>query len=89
MDSILDTQPSLSKKGLDAPRDSSTSKEEHDVTEKELEPVSYFDVTLENERDLVTQVLSVDDDTSLNPYTFRAFFLGFGLSALGGALGKY
>jgi hypothetical protein len=87
MDSIL---ASLSTQTLDAP--DSTSKEEHDVCEKELEPqvsYSYPDFTIQNERDLATRVFSVDDDPSMNPYTFRAFFLGFGLSVFGGALGNY
>jgi hypothetical protein len=40
-----------------------------------------------NERDIVTQVISVHDDPSLNPWTFRSFFIGIGLSAFGGILG--
>ncbi|KAG1891164.1 OPT oligopeptide transporter protein-domain-containing protein [Suillus subluteus] len=31
---------------------------------------------LQNERDIATHVISVDDDPSLNPWTFRAFFIG-------------
>ena len=31
---------------------------------------------VETAKDLVTQVIHVDDDPSLNPYTFRLFFLG-------------
>lgn len=31
---------------------------------------------VESAKDLVTQVLHVEDDPSLNPYTFRVFFLG-------------
>ena len=29
-----------------------------------------------NANDLITQVIHVDDDPTLNPYTFRMFFLG-------------
>jgi len=43
---------------------------------------------LSNERDIATHVISVDDDPTLNPWTFRAFFIGIGLSAFGGVLGE-
>lgn len=43
---------------------------------------------LDNERDLVTHVISVHDDPTLNPWTVRAFVVGLGLSAFGGVLGK-
>jgi len=46
-------------------------------------------VVLSDERDIATHVISVDDDTTLNPWTFRAFFLGIGLSTFGGVLGKF
>jgi hypothetical protein len=44
---------------------------------------------LQNERDIVTYVISVEDDPSLNPWTFRSFFIGIGLSIFGGILGKH
>lgn len=47
------------------------------------------DVVLDSEREIATRVISVDDDPSLNPWTFRAFFLGLGLSAFGGSLGTF
>ena len=47
------------------------------------------DVVLHTEREIATHVISVDDDPSLNPWTFRAFFLGLGLSAFGGSLGMF
>jgi hypothetical protein len=31
-------------------------------------------------KDLVSQVLALDDDPTLNPWTFRMWFLGTGLS---------
>ena len=40
-------------------------------------------------RELVTHVISVEDDPSLNPWTFRSFFIGLGLSTFGGVLGEY
>ena len=47
------------------------------------------DIVLHSEREIATHVISVDDDPSLNPWTFRAFFLGLGLSAFGGSLGEF
>ncbi|KAG9318820.1 OPT oligopeptide transporter protein-domain-containing protein [Chiua virens] len=46
------------------------------------------DIVLHSERDIATHVISVDDDPSLNPWTFRSFFLGLGLSAFGGSLAE-
>ena len=43
---------------------------------------------LDSERDIATNIIIVRDDSSLNPWTLRAFVLGFGLSAFGGVLGK-
>ncbi|KAG2138132.1 OPT oligopeptide transporter protein-domain-containing protein [Suillus cothurnatus] len=43
---------------------------------------------LSDERDIATNVISVDDDASLNPWTIRAFFIGLGLSAFGGVLAE-
>ncbi|KAG2036131.1 OPT oligopeptide transporter protein-domain-containing protein [Suillus americanus] len=43
---------------------------------------------LSNERDIATHVISVDDDPSLNPWTFRALFIGLGLSTFGGVLAE-
>ncbi|KAG1858150.1 OPT oligopeptide transporter protein-domain-containing protein [Suillus subluteus] len=43
---------------------------------------------LSNERDIATHIISVDDDSSLNPWTFRAFFIGLGLSTFGGVLAE-
>jgi len=53
------------------------------------DPDDASDVVLHSERDIATHVISVDDDPSLNPWTFRAFFLGLGLSAFGGSLGTF
>ncbi|KAI0256212.1 OPT oligopeptide transporter [Lactifluus subvellereus] len=68
-----------------------------DTSEKDL-PVSIPDVesttgndataVLRNERDIVTHIISVEDDPSLNPWTFRSFFIGIGLSAFGGVLAE-
>jgi hypothetical protein len=45
------------------------------------------DVILHDEREIATHVISIDDDPSLSPWTFRSFFIGLGLSAFGGSLG--
>jgi len=43
---------------------------------------------LQDAHDIVTHIISVSDDPSLSPWTFRAFFLGLGLSCFGGVLGE-
>jgi hypothetical protein len=40
----------------------------------------------ETARDFVTEIIHAEDDPSLNPWTFRTWFLGFGLSAFGSVL---
>ena len=58
-------------------------------TDVESQPTTGTDaVVLRNERDIVTHVISVHDDPSLNPWTFRSFLIGIGLSAFGGVLGE-
>lgn len=52
-------------------------------------PYEASETVLHSEREIATHVISVDDDPSLNPWTFRAFFLGLGLSAFGGSLGTF
>jgi OPT oligopeptide transporter protein len=41
---------------------------------------------LRNPRDLVTEVLSLEDDPTLNPWTFRMWFIGIGISVFGGTV---
>ena len=43
---------------------------------------------LDSERDIATNIIAIHDDPNLNPWTLRAFVIGFGLSAFGGVLGK-
>ncbi|CZR52285.1 related to peptide transporter [Phialocephala subalpina] len=40
-------------------------------------------IHLDTAEDLVTQIIHVDDDPTLNPWTFRTFFIGLGLSCFG------
>jgi hypothetical protein len=35
-------------------------------------------------RDLVTEVLRVEDDPTVSPWTFRMWFIGIGMSVFGG-----
>ncbi|KAG6821323.1 hypothetical protein H0H93_000184 [Arthromyces matolae] len=58
-----------------------------DVESVEFEDSHASEFVLENERDIATRVISVEDDPSLNPWTIRAFVIGIGLSAFGGVLG--
>jgi hypothetical protein len=44
---------------------------------------------LESEQDFATQIISVHDDPTLNPWTVRAFIIGLGLSVFGGVLGTF
>ncbi|KAG8217851.1 OPT oligopeptide transporter [Butyriboletus roseoflavus] len=46
------------------------------------------DIIFHTEREIATHVISVNDDPTLNPWTFRAFFLGLSLSAFGGSLAE-
>ena len=57
----------------------------HPTHENDESPPNYEDAgdgfakvtePVETAKDLVTQVLHIDDDPSLSPYTFRVFFLG-------------
>ncbi|KAI8648228.1 hypothetical protein NCS57_01490700 [Fusarium keratoplasticum] len=53
----------------------------------DLETVSTGSVKpLETAEDIVTHVIQVDDDPSMNPWTARMFIVGIGLSAFGGVL---
>lgn len=89
MDSNLETLPSLPKQD---PSDSSLEKK-HSPSEKEKgsEPAPDSGVidVLRNERELITRVISVDDDPLLNPYTIRSVLIGSGLSLFAGTIGKY
>ncbi|KAK9388446.1 OPT superfamily oligopeptide transporter [Lipomyces mesembrius] len=43
-------------------------------------------IVINNAQEVVTHVLHVDDDPTLNPWTFRAFFLGCGLAIFASVL---
>lgn len=63
-------------------------------TGRDQSPPDYLDEEVDAQKtgevhtakDLTTQVLHVDDDPSLNPFTFRFFFLGSGLAIFGSVL---
>ena len=88
MDSYPEGQLSLPKEKQDAPH---LSLDEKYISEEVVEVTDDRDrnEVLQDERDIATHVLSVDDDPSLRASTLRAFVIGIGLSAFAGGLGKY
>ncbi|KAF4988127.1 hypothetical protein FGRMN_9957 [Fusarium graminum] len=72
-----DIHPVDEKKGI-----SSDEKAFDDVEFLSSKPVQ----PLETAEDIVTHVIQVDDDATLNPWTARMFIVGIGLSAFGGVL---
>ncbi|KAG0699662.1 OPT oligopeptide transporter protein-domain-containing protein [Suillus ampliporus] len=76
-----------------AERTPSASDEKHYSVKRDIETSTQEaetdeNVVLQNEREIATHVISVDDDPSLNCWTARAFFIGVGLSAFGGSLAQ-
>ncbi|KZV71079.1 OPT superfamily oligopeptide transporter [Peniophora sp. CONT] len=64
-------------------------KDVHYTKERDSESLdSGSTAVLQDERDIATHVISIDDDPSLSPWTFRSFVLGIGLSAFGGVLAE-
>ncbi|KAF2398970.1 oligopeptide transporter [Trichodelitschia bisporula] len=47
----------------------------------------HFVAPPETAEELVNEVLKAEDDPTINPWTFRVWFLGMGLSTFGGTLG--
>ncbi|KAI0268601.1 OPT oligopeptide transporter [Gloeopeniophorella convolvens] len=91
MASLLATEPSLAKeKQMDMDTSEKFSDEKGPYFKADTESITGSDVTevLQNERDIVTHIISVEDDPSLSPWTFRSFFIGIGLSAFGGVLAE-
>ncbi|KAJ5832835.1 peptide transporter MTD1 [Penicillium riverlandense] len=80
---------------LDSPSDGKKGQEKSAMESTEPVPPSYDDIEHNDEKDhihadtaeeLVTNVLHVDDDPSLNPWTVRTVFLGVGLSVFASVL---
>ena len=81
----LATEPSLS----DEKQGDFKTSEKIPHSNTDVESITGTDsIILRDERDIVTRIISVDDDPSLTPWTFRSFFLGIGLSTFGGVLGE-
>ncbi|KAE9405207.1 OPT superfamily oligopeptide transporter [Gymnopus androsaceus JB14] len=81
--------PYLSRKGQTYDEKVAETKPGSDIEslpEGELD--DSHELVLNDARDITTHVISVEDDPSLNPWTFRAFFIGIGLSAFGGVLAE-
>ncbi|KAF7316671.1 OPT oligopeptide transporter [Mycena chlorophos] len=87
----METQPAGSRTSVSDEK-LSTTDEKHDLKGSDIEVADQpaegeFEV-LHDERDIATHVIDVEDDETLSPWTFRAFFLGLGLSAFGGVLAE-
>ncbi|KAG6916052.1 hypothetical protein DXG01_008625 [Tephrocybe rancida] len=81
-----DDQPALNEKILDEKNIANAPSDvESDITG--AADSGEFAV-LKDERDIATNIISVADDSSLNPWTIRAFVVGIGLSAFGGVLAE-
>jgi len=79
----------MSKPSLPAEPSLSNEKQADLIKTDEESMTGPDNLVLHNERDIVTQIISVHDDPSLNPWTFRSLFIGIGLSAFGGILGEH
>ena len=87
-DILEPSQPDRSgKETLPSVNDEKSLNEKHDVEAATTEVDNTEFAVLKDERDIATHVVSISDDPSLNPWTFRAFFIGIGLSTFGGVLG--
>ncbi|KAF7312525.1 OPT oligopeptide transporter [Mycena indigotica] len=83
-----DTRSSVSdEKHTPSPVDEKGGLKRDDI-ETANEPAEGEFAVLDDERDIATHVIMVEDDESLNPWTVRAFVLGLGLSAFGGVLAE-
>ncbi|KAF5655389.1 peptide transporter [Fusarium sp. NRRL 25303] len=76
--SKADIYPADEKRGL--PQD---DKNVHDIEIMSSDKVKQ---PLETAEDIVTHVIQVDDDPTMNPWTIRMFAVGIGLSAFGAVL---
>ncbi|KAI0306821.1 OPT oligopeptide transporter protein-domain-containing protein [Multifurca ochricompacta] len=87
MNTILAAQPSFNEEYASAEK---PLEEKNSYLKADVESASGSDTTkvLHNERDIATNVIPVEDDPSLNPWTFRSFFIGIGLSTFGSVLAE-
>ena len=89
MDIVLEGQPPLLKERQDAVPMFSNVPVFEKVLDSEVADDGGGTDVLRDERDIATHVISVEDDTSLSPWTYRAFIIGVGLSIFSSALGEY
>lgn len=78
--------------GLDYEKSSSPNDEKASYRQADVESTdeSASDIgVLHTERDIATTVVTLEDDPTANPWTFRALIIGTGLSVFGGVLGKF
>jgi hypothetical protein len=55
-----------------------------DTSETELEKGSHRKKAPKTARELVSEILELEDDPTVNPWTFRMWFIGIGISVFGG-----
>ncbi|CAI7582511.1 unnamed protein product [Penicillium discolor] len=92
-DSLVDREPST---GANSEKLGEKGRDMNKVASIQEVPLQYYDDTealskenaapLTTAEEIVTHVIHVDDDPTLNPWTFRMFFIGLGLSAFGAVL---
>lgn len=73
--SAMTTEVHSSEGGLSSSDERKVAYDDGSTSESEHSEIHYSK-PVENAMDLVTEVLHVDDDTSLDPWTFRMWFLG-------------
>jgi OPT family oligopeptide transporter len=71
-----------------APKVVSTYNSQDETSIDEAVGIITNNIELDSCLQLVTKTLDVTDDPTLNPFTFRAFFLGIGLSAFGAVIAE-
>ncbi|KAF7530506.1 hypothetical protein PCG10_000006 [Penicillium crustosum] len=92
-DGLDDREPSA---GVNSEKPGEKSGDMNKVASIQEVPLPYYDdaealskgnaAPLTTAEEIVTNVIHVDDDPTLSPWTFRMFFIGLGLSAFGAVL---
>ncbi|EIW74041.1 OPT oligopeptide transporter [Coniophora puteana RWD-64-598 SS2] len=84
----VETKDSTANRQSLTPTDEKSTYSQADVEASVVEQAADEEVVLHDERDIVTHIISVEDDPSLNPWTVRSMIIGLGLSAFGGVLAQ-
>ena len=75
-DSLIDNAPGHGQKGIAFDDKTPHSAETAEITPYDGEPPSGSVKIIAEAKDIVTTILHVEDDVSLNPWTFRMFLIG-------------